>query len=88
MKVNFHTSLLSAVTPPELIPNSSKRRGELGGQASRMLLLLLGALWVLVRLCPLHTSNQKDALLISQNKTTSLFSRNIYLSDFWNVRRV
>lgn len=73
MKVNFHTSLLSAVTPPELIPNSSKRRGDLGGQASSMLLFLLAALWVLVRLCPLHTSNQEDALLISQNNTPAYF---------------
>lgn len=34
-----------------------------------MLVLLPAALRVPVRLCPLHTSNQADGSLISQNKT-------------------
>lgn len=71
MKVSFHTSLLSTVRPPELIPNPSKEERRAGRADKQDALVLLGALRVLVRLCPLHMSNQED--FISQNKTPAYF---------------
>lgn len=72
MKVIFHTSLFSAVRPPELIPNPSKeerRAGRTGKQDARV-----------TARCPAgprealpRKRNQADGSLISQNKTPVYF---------------
>jgi len=73
MKVSFHTSLLSAVRPPELIPNPSKeerRAGRAGKQDAGVTARCPAGS---CEASPLHKSNQADGSLISQNKTLAYF---------------
>lgn len=73
MKVSFHTSLLSAARPPELIPNPSKEERRAGGRAGEMPALPPGARRVLGKRRPPHKSDQADAPLVSQTQTLAYF---------------
>lgn len=73
MKVSFHTSLLSAARPPELIPNPSKEERRAGGAGRRdagVTAWCPAGPW---EASPPHKSDQADASLVSQTQTLAYF---------------